>query len=440
MPDLLDMTEYRTGRRIAIVGGGAGGMCAAIAAARSAMGNIEVHLFERNPRPGIKILISGGGKCNITHAGPIEEILREGFPRKNEQRFLKYALYRYTNEDVLSMLATHGVLYHSRENGRIFPDSARAEEVLAAFEHELRAAGARLHTRARVVSLSKHDSGFLLSTSDGDEAFDAVILATGGTSYRKVGTTGDGIDFAERMGHTIVPLRAALAPIYITPPPEQGLVGTAIRGGEILITRGEQIILRHPGDILLTHRGISGPAALDISRDAATEMERTTIGATKIGVATLGAAINLIGIPEDALREKLFEIQIQRPQQQVSTWLEEALPNRLVPFLLDQANIPHNRKWNALTKEERGRLLKRLLRFELGVISEIPIDRGEVTAGGVSLTEVSPRSMQSKFVPGLFFAGEMLDIAGEIGGYNLQAAYSTGWVAGEEAVKMILAM
>jgi predicted Rossmann fold flavoprotein len=428
MSDVRDMSDQSI-KRIAIIGGGAGGMCAAIAAARRAQSAIEVHLFERNPRPGIKILISGGGKCNITHAGPVEDVLREGFPKKNEQRFLKHALYRFTNDDVLRMLEAHGVHWHSRENGRIFPDSGRAEEVLTAFEDELQEAGVRLHTKARVSAVARNASRFTLSTSHVDEEFDAVILATGGTSYRKVGTTGDGIDFAERLGHSIVPLRAALAPIYLTPAPVQDLVGIAIRGAELLITRGEKTVLRHSGDILLTHRGISGPAALDISRDAATEME----------TAPIGAAINLLGMTEEKLRETIIAAQSERTQQQVSTWLEEVLPNRLVPFVMDQAEVPHNRKWSALTKDERSRLQKRLQRFELGGVSDIPIDRGEVTAGGVSLSEVDPRTMRSKLTEGLYFAGEMLDIAGEIGGYNLQAAYSTGWVAGEEAVAALLA-
>lgn len=405
-------------------------MCAAIAAARSSRGAIEVHLLERNPRPGIKILISGGGKCNITHAGPVEDLLREGFPRKNEQRFLKHAIYRYTNEDVLRMLSERGVRWHSRENGRIFPDSAQAEEVLDAFEQDLRDAGVLVHRKARVTAMQKSTVGYLLTLNGVELAFDAVILATGGTSYRKVGTTGDGIDFAERLGHTIIPVRAALAPIYITPAPVQDLVGIAIRGGEILVTQGEKIVLRHAGDVLLTHRGVSGPAALDVSRDAALKFEHGSIG----------VAMNLTGESDDLLREHLLRIQTDRPQQQVSTWLEEVLPNRLVPFVLDQADIPHNRKWNALTREERARLLRRLVRFELGVVSDIPIDRGEVTAGGVSLTEVDPKTMRSKLHDGLFFAGEMLDIAGEIGGYNLQAAYSTGWVAGEEAAKLLMSL
>jgi predicted Rossmann fold flavoprotein len=402
-------------------------MCAAIAAARAARGLLEVHLFERNPRPGIKILISGGGKCNITHEGPIEDILREGFPKKNEQRFLKHALYRFTNDDLLRMLESEHVHWHARENGRIFPDSGRAEEVLSAFERLLQASGATLHTHSRLTAITRTGSSFTLNIGDRKEHYDAVILATGGTSYRKVGTTGDGIDFAEQLGHDIVPLRAALAPTYLKPAPPQDLIGIALRGAELLITRGEKILLRHSGDILLTHRGVSGPAALDISRDAVMEMENGSIG----------VAINLRAISEGQLRHELIELQSDRSQQQISTWLDEVLPNRLVPFVMAQAEVPLNRKWHALTKDERSRLQRRLLRLELGIVTEIPIDRGEVTAGGVALVDVDPRTMQSKLVPGLFFVGEMLDIAGEIGGYNLQAAYSTGWVAGEEAVAFL---
>jgi predicted Rossmann fold flavoprotein len=256
---------------------------------------------------------------------------------------------------------------------------------------------------------------------------DALILATGGVSYQKVGTTGDGINFAEQLGHTIVKLRSALAPIYTDPAPPQDLHGTAIRAAKLLVIRENKITVEAPGDILITHRGLSGPATLDISRAAALELEQGPIS----------MAANLLNTDQQTLQAQLIELQQQRSQQQIKTWLEEAMPNRLAPYVLLAADIPQDRKWNALKKDERNRLLNALLRFPLGTVAEIPIDRGEVSAGGVSLSEVDSKTMMSRKHEGLFFCGEMLDIAGEIGGYNLQAAYSTGWVAGESAVALV---
>ncbi len=430
------MADFKAEQSIAIVGGGAGGIFAALAvqrAARRAGRSVQAHLCERNPRLGIKILISGGGKCNITHAGPVETILREGFPRVKEQRFLRHALYRYTNEDVLALLDRHQVGCHARENGRIFPDSGRADDVLAAFEQELDAEGVMVHTKSRIESVEPEGNEWKISFNGQVFIADALILATGGTSYSKTGTTGDGINYAEKLGHSIIPVRAALAPLYLKLPPSQDIIGISFRNAELYLTRTqpqsseEKMLARARGDILLTHRGLSGPAVLAISNAAAILSEGGSIS----------IQANLLGKEERAVRELLIEEQQSRTQQQVSRWLEEILPNSFVPHILAQADIPSERRWNALTREERVRLGAALTRYPFGAISEIPLERGEVTSGGVALDEVDPKTMMSRIRPGLFFAGEMLDVAGEIGGYNLQAAYSTGWVAGEEAVKYL---
>ncbi len=415
-------------KSVGIVGGGAGGIFAALGAARAAqeVGEaIDVRLFERNPRIGIKILISGGGKCNITHSGKVEDVLREGFPHINERRFLKSPMYRFQNADVLALLERHGVKWHSRENGRIFPDSGRAEDVLVALETELREAGVQIRVGSRIESAERSDNGWRLTANGKTFEPDALILATGGTSYSKTGTTGDGISFAKRLGHTIIRLRPALAPIYLKQPPPQELVGIALRDVILQISVADKLEASCEGDALITHRGLSGPATLAISREAVLLKERSSIH----------AEANLLGTSEDEARELVTELQRSRQVQLVKTWLEEILPNRFVPYVLAQSEISIERKWGELTRAERGRLLVKLVRYDFGEISEIPMERGEVTAGGVSLKEVNPKTMMSRRVAGLFFAGEMLDIAGEIGGYNLQAAYSTGWVAGEEAVR-----
>ncbi len=416
---------------IAIVGGGAGGIFAALAASRTAREQtiaMEVHLFERNPRLGIKILISGGGKCNITHAGTIEELLIEGFPRKTEQRFLKSAMYRYTNEEVIALLGMQNVSVHARENGRVFPDSGRAEDVLLALEQELRKQHVSVHTNSRIESVAHTEDGNWNIECNGEIiTAHALVLATGGTSYSKTGTTGDGIGYARELGHTIVPVRAALAPIYLKEAPAQSLVGISLRNINISVTRNGKILASRRGDVLITHRGLSGPAILSISNQAAMLIEG--------GPISIHA--NIGGHNEDGTRAMLIAEQQSNPKQQVKTYLESLLPNHFVPFVMEQAEVPSDRKWHELTRDERARLVSTLVHYSFGEVSEVPLERGEVTSGGVALGEVDPKTMMSRVRPGLFFAGEMLDVAGEIGGYNLQAAYSTGWVAGESAVDFL---
>jgi predicted Rossmann fold flavoprotein len=418
--------------RIAIVGGGAAGIYAALGA-RSL--GAEATILERNERIGIKILISGGGKCNITHdAAPGE--LEQGFIRR-EARFLRHALHELTAADVLEALHRNGVATLTRENGRVFPVSGRADDVLSAFERMLIEAGARVRTRCRVEGLLIDDGRVAgVRTDEGPEEFDAVIVATGGLSYRKVGTTGDGIAWARQAGHTIIPVRAALAPVYFPTPPPADWQGVALRdvvasvdcGGARARIEREGIPLEWRDDLLLTHRGASGPSVLEISRAAALARE---LGATPALVVDLA--------PDASERELLaqWSARLERSgRTEVQTFVEAFVPRALVRFVLQSAGVVLGRRMGEATRSERAAILATLKRWRVGEVGDVPLDRGEVTAGGVALNEVDPRTMSSKLIRGLFFAGEALDIAGSVGGYNLQAAFSTGWIAGINAARM----
>ncbi len=417
-------------KRIVIIGGGAAGIFAALGAANEASleTRVSITLLERNPRLGIKILISGGGKCNITHAGPVDKVLKEGFLFKNELRFLKYAMHEYRNDDVLALLLKQGVYYHTRENGRIFPNTRSAEHVLEAFERELAEKEIDVVLSSRVTSIDPVGEGWQVQTERVNLVADAVIIATGGISYSRVGTTGDGIRYAEALGEATEPLMSALAPIYLKLKPPEELQGVAIREGELQLSQANKKLVAKKGDFLFTHRGLSGPAALDISRYASIALLRGDVMITA----------SLIDREPEKFRQELSHLQESRGAQQLSTWLEEMLPNRIVAYVLGAASIDERQRWNQLSKESRNRLFDALTKFPLGEIEEVPIERGEVTAGGVSLEEIDPKTMMSKKLPGLFMAGEMLDVAGEIGGFNLQAAYSTGWVAGRSAMRLLL--
>lgn len=417
-------------KRVAVVGGGAAGIFASLAARRA---GAEVVVFERNPRIGIKIRISGGGKCNVTHAGTPREI-ESGFIQR-EARFLRHALHTLTPSDVVAMLEAEGVKLYTRPNGRVFPESGRSEEVLSAFESMMDRAGVAIVANSAVAGLHVEDGSVRGIVLEGGsvELFDAVIVTTGGVSYPTVGTTGDGIRWGEETGHTIERLRAALAPIYLPATPKEWQ-GVALRdvevrierdGGGGLLPKNEPYPASWRDDLLLTHRGVSGPTALETSRAAARALE-------------LGnAPVLVVDMKPDAEEGEIEAVLVEQAAESGRTEVQNALavwmPRAVIPAVLASANVPNGRQLAELTKLERRRLADAVRGWRIGPVGSVPIERGEVSAGGIALGEVDPRTMASRRIPGLFFAGEVLDVAGSVGGYNLQAAFSTGWVAGSVA-------
>jgi predicted Rossmann fold flavoprotein len=417
-----------------IIGGGAAGMCAALGARTRLRKHhlpdnaCRIAIAERNNRLGIKIRISGGGKCNITHAGDMMSVLAEGFLRQNEQRFLKPSFFELSNETVLSWLHTKGVHTYTRENGRIFPRSGNADDVLRAFEKLLAEHSVEVLLNTHIHTLQQENNTFIAHTDREPLRSDFLLIATGGISYSKTGTTGDGLRFAKALGHRIVEPIAALAPIYFTEKPHRDLVGISLRNVD-LIAESPTSTFTRKGDVLITHLGISGPACLSISREVAEVLNKDAV------------LMFVDFFPDEStetLEQQFVSFQTLRAGQFVRTFFEEQLPNAIVVPLLRQAEIPQEQKWHSLPKPMRRKLTAISKKYFLGAVKEVPIERGEVSAGGVSLQEVNPKTMQSRLVPKLYFAGEVLDVAGEVGGFNLQAAYSTGWVAGESVAKHIL--
>ncbi|MFZ4619414.1 MAG: NAD(P)/FAD-dependent oxidoreductase [Bacteroidota bacterium] len=413
----------KTSKNIVVIGGGAAGMIASWKAAT--LGNTVV-LLEKNPDPGIKILISGGGKCNITNGSDIRTMLKQFKP--NEGRFLKYAFHEFTNTKLLELLNSHGVETYLRENGKVFPVSHNADDVVNAFRQLLTDSGVSLRTQSPVREIFKNpDGSFNIKTSKEILRADKVIVATGGSSYQKTGTTGDGFRWMEKMGHTIVPIRPALTPIVLSPTPPSSWQGTPIRECRLMAVCGNKVISEWNGDVLITHFGISGPAVLEVSRDAFIEFEQNH---------TVEMCVDFFPeLTEEALDEKVIAEIGANPSRSVITLTEQMVPQKLAEYLLVNTSITFLKKLNQLSKTERRALVRMLKRCSLGTVKEIPLDKGEVTAGGVSLSEVETTTMESKLIKNLYLCGEVLDIAGPVGGYNLQAAFSTGYVAGTNAGK-----
>jgi hypothetical protein len=406
---------------IVVIGAGGAGI---LAAWRSAVLGSPVILLERNRRIGIKLLISGGGKCNITHDGPLEE-LYSAFTQR-ESRFLKPAFFRFQNTDVVQLIEEGGVRTTVRPDGRVFPAEGRARHVVAVFERLLTKEKVDLRVNSRAESIEAED-GHIQGLRVGSSFLPAslVILATGGASYPTTGTTGDGFRWAKRLGHTIVPVRPALAPLILSPPLPAQWRGIALRRGRLSARFGSTVISSWNGDVLITHDGISGPAALEISRPTALALEKATV--------TIEYDF-LPGTDSSSLDAELTDL-LRTAQGFVATFLERWLPNRMIRLMLISAGIAPETRCYSLTREGRRAIVALLKAWQIGTVNRVPLERGEVTAGGVSLDEIDPHTMHSRKVQGLYVCGEVLDVAGPVGGYNLQAAFSTGFVAGDAAAR-----
>jgi len=412
--------------RVVVVGAGAAGI---FAAWRAAQCGAEVILLEKTLRLGTKILISGGGKCNITHDGPIEDLIRAFRP--HEGRFIRPSVYRFRNDQVVEMLTSRGLRVYTRPDGRIFPSHGNAKDVVAILRGYLEEAGVDLRFGVPATGLSVEGERVAgVETAEGRIEADAVVVAAGGSSYPNAGTTGDAWPWLRSLGHSVVKVRAALAPLYLrTDHHDPELSGVAV-GECVLRARGldaggkRKGLARWHGDLLFTHQGVSGPCALGVSREVAEAMERGEVE---------GFVDFLPALTPEALEAGLLEWQKEHPKRKVGTLIEEFVPARLTPKVAGAAGIdPQETVWGMSAKSRR-RLVETLKGFPLGAIRTVPLEKGEVVAGGISLDEVDPHTLASRIRQGLYLCGEVLDIAGPVGGYNLQAAFSTGYVAGESA-------
>jgi hypothetical protein len=414
---------------VVVVGGGPAGLMAACRAAERGRATL---LLEKNPRPGAKILISGGGRCNLTHSTDAQGIVAAFGP---PGRFLHSALAALGPRELVDLIEAEGVPTQVEPDGKVFPASGRAGDVLAALRRRLRRSGATLAAEEPLVDLQRHAPGFRLITAGRTMAATKVVLATGGRSYPACGTTGDGYRWAAALGHTIVTPRPALVPIVTDAPWVKGLQGITVPDVLLSVARGEggsspsgagakreKPLAERRGALLFAHFGLSGPAVLDISR---------AVSAFGRGRRPPLWCDFLPDVGEEQLGTMLATASAQTGRRLVGSLLERWLPCRLAEILVAQAKLAPDRRAAELSRQERLRLVRAVKQLGIRTTGTLGFEKAEVTAGGVSLDEVDSRTMESKLVPGLFMAGELLDLDGPVGGYNLQAAFSTGWLAGE---------
>lgn len=410
---------------VLVIGGGAAGLLAGVAAAQS---GAQTVILEKMRRPGKKILITGKGRCNITNNCDLQEIIKN-IPGNG--RFLNSALRRFTNQDIVQLLEDNGLPTKVERGGRVFPVSDKAADVVDTLVKIYKNYGGRLLTDCKVKSITAEFGKITGAvTADGYKfAADAVILAAGGSSYPGTGSDGSGVKLAKALGHTIVPLAPSLVPLESDSPYISGLQGLSLRNIEGTVYADGKKIGSEFGEMLFTHFGVSGPIILSLSKCVAEAFAK--------GAQEVELAIDLKpALDKDKLDARLQRDFTQYSRKQMPNGMKDLLPQRLIAPVLDQAFIDEEKFVNQLSRAERRRLVDVLKAFTVPITGTRPIAEAIVTAGGVSLKEIDPKTMESKLIKGLFFAGEVMDIDGYTGGYNLQAAFSTGYAAGTFAAQI----
>ena len=402
--------------KVVVAGGGAAGMMAAITAARA---GAEVLVLEPNEKVGRKLYITGKGRCNVTnHCGRDE--LMAAVPRNG--KFLYSAFDRFGPEDTMAFFEGLGVKLKTERGNRVFPVSDRAADIVDALFFELRRLGVEVR-RDRAAGLAVRDGRLTaMDTERGGRAGECkvLILATGGASYPRTGSTGNGYALARSAGHTIVPIRGSLVPLESEDPCCAKLQGLSLRNVELRVkNESGKTVFREQGELLFTHFGLSGPLVLS----ASAHMDFTRSNYT--------AHIDLKpALEEEKLDARLLRDFGERSNQDYANALGGLAPRSMVPVLVERTGIPADVKVRDIRREQRRRLLETLKDFTIRLSGPRPVEEAVVTSGGVAVGEVDPRTMESKKAKGLFIAGELLDVDGYTGGFNLQIAWSTGYAAG----------
>lgn len=404
--------------RVGIIGGGAAGMMAAAAAAID--GN-EVHVFEKNEKLGKKIYITGKGRCNVTNACSQEDFFQNVV---TNGKFLYSSFYGFTNQDVMELLEKEGCRLKTERGQRVFPVSDKSSDVIRALSSCLDRLGVKVHLRREAESLLTEEGRCVgLRLKDGrEERFDRVIVATGGLSYPTTGSTGDGYRFAIETGHKVTECSPALVPFITEGDTAPRLQGLALKNVEASVYRGKKLVYREFGEMLFTHFGVSGPVLLSASSYAAKIIRKEPL--------SLSIDLKPALTPEqlDARLVREFEGQQNR---QFKNSLGGLLPSKLIPVMIERSGIDPEKKVNEITRQERRQLLEALKDFRMTLTGLRGYNEAIITQGGVSVKDVNPATMESKRMPGLYFAGEVLDLDAVTGGFNLQIAWSTGWAAGK---------
>lgn len=418
---------------VVIIGAGTAGLMAAVAAGGQGARTL---LLDKGDKPGRKLGISGGGRCNVTNAGGTEEIIRH---LPGNGRFLHSAFSRFGSQEIIAFFEGLGIPLKEEDRGRMFPVTDKASTVVHALVHEVRRLGVEIRLHTTVAGLDCTDGRVCGVRLAGGERIAArtVVVATGGKSVPKTGSTGDGYRFAEAAGHTITELYPTEVPLTSREPviASRELQGLALKDVALTVWNAKgKAVVTHEGDMLFTHFGLSGPAALRCSQFIVKGLKQTESGSVRLTLDLYPA------LKPDELMQQLQRLAQQEPRKALKNALKPFAADRLIPVLLRGAEVAEDAVCANVGRKEWQQLAEQFKAFPLAIHGTLSIEEAFVTGGGVSLKEIDPRTMGSKVMPGLYFCGEVLDVHGYTGGYNITAAFASGHSAGSAAAEEALAL
>ncbi|NSJ90627.1 NAD(P)/FAD-dependent oxidoreductase [Coprococcus sp. MSK.21.13] len=401
-------------KKVIVIGGGPAGMMAAITAADK----YKVFLIERNEKLGKKLFITGKGRCNVTNKKDISNFF-DYIPGNPE--FLYSSLYTFTNENTIEFFNSRNTPLKTERGDRVFPKSDKSSDIIKALEKELEDKGVKimLNSPVRDIKVKNNLIHSVILQNGLEIEGDYFIIATGGASYPQTGSTGDGYKFASKVGHKISNIKPALVPLEIEDPWVKNLQGLSLKNVELkIINSKSKEVYKDFGEMLFTHFGISGPIVLSSSRYVKENEDQ-------YAVLNLKPALTFEEL--DKRIQKDFNKYINKD---FKNSLNDLLPKKLIDTIIKLSNIPEDKKVNSITKEERRNLCSLIQNLKMKIKGFRPIKEAIVTSGGINVDEINPSNMQSKIIPNLHFAGEVIDVDGYTGGFNIQIAFSTGYLAG----------
>lgn len=401
--------------KIAVIGGGAAGL---IAAYFAAFNGHNVTLFEKNEKCGKKIYITGKGRCNVTHDCTPEEFLQNVV---SNPKFMMSSIFAFSPNDTIRFFENGGLNLKTERGARVFPQSDKASDVTKCLEHYCKTVNVIFNFNEQVNKIINLSSTmFNITTSKNSYLFDNVIVCTGGISYPSTGSTGDGYKFARDFGHTIVPLKQGLCGVNLKGNDYKQLQGLSLKNVNLTVHFDGKKLKEFFGEMLFTHFGVSGPIILS----ASSIINRLDLNKVKLSIDLKPA------LSEEQLDKRLLRDFEEYKNKNILNCLKEMLPVVLIPVILTRCGISTDKKVNSITKNERLLLLTNIKNFDMLVLSLRGFEEAIITSGGVDVREINPKTMESKFIKGLYFCGEVLDIDAFTGGFNLQIAFSTGYAAG----------
>lgn len=406
---------------VIVIGGGPAGMLAAGAA--GARGR-KTLIIEKNEKLGKKLFITGKGRCNVTNAADMDEFM-SNIPKNS--KFLYSAFRGLSNIDLIAMLNDMGLKTKIERGGRVFPESDKSSDVLKALGKYLNQnnVDVMLNTRVREIKVTEHKINKVLLEDGTEIPCESVIVCTGGLSYPQTGSTGDGLEFAKALGHQVTDLYPSLIPLLVKEEYIKELQGLSLKNVSIKIVVDHKSIYDDFGEMLFTHYGLSGPIVLSASFYISDHLKKKKDIKFSIDLKP--------ALSEEDLDRRVLKDFNEKLNKQFKNSLDGLLPQKLIPVIIKLSKIDENKEVNQISKEERKQLVSLLKNLEFTIIGTRPISEAIVTSGGISLKEVNPKTMESKLIQGLYFAGEIMDLDAFTGGFNLQIAFSTGHAAGSDA-------